>query len=240
MRNGVGELARGTSILKQGSSGAGVHCRASAMAEQGQVRRRVTGGRCSGHGNGLRDKISSAERRGDQGCAHLALNRAGGWRRRVDGVGPAAAHGRSSGSGRCWRLRVPGFPWFASWSCCGYATGVRAGCGLPAASNRAGGTTYRRRVLVKIRRVQAGGRGQQARGRSWARGGAPEVVGRGRETVAWPVRDGAEESARRSNSVAAARVVGVAAKMDRVQGVHWVSLKEQGGVWASVPRRVQA
>jgi hypothetical protein len=92
----------------------------------------------------------------------------------------------------------------------------------------------------KIRRVQAGGRGQQARARSCVRGGGPEVVGRGREAVAWPVRSGAEESVRRSNSVAAARVVGVAAKKDRVQGVRWVSLKGQGGVWASVPRRAQA
>jgi len=111
---------------------------------------------------------------------------------------------------------------------------------------------YQRRAIVqaarltggglwsKIRRVQAGGRGQQTRGRSWARGGAPEVVGRGREAVAWPVHGGAEESAWRSNSVAAARVVGVAAKKDGVQGVRWVSLKGQGGVWASVPRRAQA
>jgi len=104
----------------------------------------------------------------------------------------AAKMTRSSGRSRCGRLWVPGFPWFASWSCCGDATGVREGCGLPAASKCAGGASYRWWLWSKIRRVQAGGRGQQARGKSWARGGAPEVVGRGRETVAWPVRGGAE------------------------------------------------
>ena len=39
----------------------------------------------------------------------------------------AAKMTRSSGRSRCGRLWVPRFPWFASWSCCGDATGVRAG-----------------------------------------------------------------------------------------------------------------
>ena len=43
----------------------------------------------------------------------------------------------------------------------------------------------------RIPALQARGRGQQARGGSWARGGAPAVVGRGWEAVAWPVRGGA-------------------------------------------------
>ena len=43
-----------------------------------------------------------------------------------------------------------------------------------------------------------------------------------------------------SGSVAAARVVGVAAKKDRVQVVRWVSLKGRGGVWVSVLWRAQA
>ena len=205
--------------------------------DRGSARRRSPERECSGHWNCLRDKISSAKRRGDQGCAHLALNRAGGWRRRVDGVGPAAAHGRSSGSGRCWRLRVPGFPWFASWSCCGYATGVRAGCGLPAASNRAGGATYRRRVLVEIRRVQAGGRGQQARGRSWARGGAPAVVGQGWEAVAWPVRGGAE--ARRGKAAQRRRLgleAGAGWRMGKSRGAVVVK-KGEAEIWACVPQK---
>ena len=58
----------------------------------------------------------------------------------------------------------------------------------------------------KIRRVQAVGRGQQARGESCARGGAPDVVGRVRETVAWPVRGGAEVRRLGGARCAAARV----------------------------------
>jgi len=157
----------------------------------GPGRRESAGVRGFGRCNGLQATRTSAGERGGRSVLTKGLGRPDFAAQGTGGEVQAAKMTRSSGRSRCERPWVPGFPWFASWSCCGDATGVRAGCGLPAASNRAGGATYRRRVLVEIRRVQAGGRGQQARGRSWARGGAPAVVGRGWEAVAWPVRGGA-------------------------------------------------
>jgi hypothetical protein len=64
-------------------------------------------------------------------------------------------------------------------------------------------------VQVEFRRCRLEVEGQQARGRSWARGGAPAVVGRGWEAVAWPVRGGAE--ARRGRAAWRRRLVLVAA-----------------------------
>ena len=190
-----------------------------------------------GHCNGLQATRTSARERRGRSVLTKGLGRPDCAAQGTGGEVRAAKTMRSSGRSRCGHLWVPGFPWFAYWSCCGDATGVRAGCGLPAVINRAGSATYRRRVLVEIRRVQAGGRGQQARGRSWARGGVPAVVGRGWEAVAWPVCGGAE--ARRGKAARRQRLgleAGAGWRMGKSRGAVVVK-KGEAEIWACVPQK---
>jgi hypothetical protein len=174
----------------------------------GSARRRSLERECSGHWNSLRDKISSAKHRGDQGCAHLALNRVGGWRRRVDGVGPAAAHGRSSGSGRCWASPGSWIPLVRLlellWRCYRCQGGMWS----------TGGDQSRRR-----RDLPAAGSGRNPARAGWRSRAASsgKVLGTGRSSSScWPGLGGrgvagprrSRGAARQSGAEAAARVGG--------------------------------
>ena len=211
------------------------------MADQGRVRRRVTGGRCSGHWNGLRDKISSAKCRGDQGCAHLALNRVGGWCRRVDGVGPAAAHGRSSGSGRCWASPGSWILRIDAEQPCGSAAKVRKGWNLPAARKLGRRIKSPAVGLAQIQPLErrwsklAGSGSFLTSGRR-CRGGS-QRLGCGR--AVWPLRRNARGTAER-NRAAALGFWAAAVDGNGAQEGPRAPNKGTPGSWACVPGAVKA
>ena len=115
----------------------------------GPGRRESAGVRGFGRCNGLQATRTSAGERGGRSVLTKGLGRPDCAAQGTGGEVQAAKMTRCSGRSRCGRLWVPGFPWFASWGCCGDATGVRVGGGLPAVSNRAGGASYRRRLWSK-------------------------------------------------------------------------------------------
>ena len=175
-------------------------------------------GRGRGHGS------PSSEKDGDVAQRH---------RRR----GIAAAPKRNSVTWRCGAYPGLLVPQLDSGRSCDEAKGVREVGNPPAARNCLEVGSPAAEVQVEIRALQAGGRGQQARGRSWARGGPPAVVGRGWEAVAWPVRGGAE--ARRGKAARRQRLgleVGVGWRMGKSRGADVVK-KGEAEIWSCVPQK---
>jgi hypothetical protein len=205
----------------------------------GPGRRESAGVRGFGRCNGLQATRTSAGERGGRSVLTKGLGRPDCAAQGTGGEVRAAKMTRCSGRSRCGRLWVPGFLdsfWFASWSCCGDATGIRAAGALTAAWNRGGGRAHLRRDSGRNSAHTRVGVGGECFG---------EVHGVGVELLRGP----GPMAGRRSSAGAAAqgallprsegrRRLGFVGRRDermRAQGFRGGQLKAGRGSWEGVP-----
>ena len=161
---------------------------------------------CSRRCQGLRATLTRQKGSAGGGCPHRVLERAerdaeGGRRR-----GRAETAGRRWWRGRKHAVSCILVPRADSGRCCEGATGSWGVQESPAARNRVADYSPAGMARVKSQRGGAWAPGQRAWEAPWVHGGALARVCRGGGAAGWRERGGAEEYARRSNSVAAARV----------------------------------